>query len=175
MKIKIFILLLPFSTSPLFSQEIQTDIPKAVSDSTVIVSDSIAITPDSTAIVDESIKDEIIDGKWWISVGQMGLKPYMVGLFDGLSLGTSLVVQRFHPNDICYRVGANAADRYLARFDTLVIGHIGDALDEFYADTINLKVHFEHAFNYMVYKFSEHDPEKLEQMLEMYRREDGKR
>ena len=170
MKMNIFILLLLFSTSLLFAQEVQTDIQKTAPDSTAII-------PDSTAIVDGSveIEDEILDGEWWMAVGQMRLKPYMVGLFDGLSLGTELVLQRFNLNDFCYRVGANAADQYLARFDTLVIGHIGDALDEFYADTINLKVHFEHAFNYTVYKFSGYDPEKLEQMLEMYRREDGKR
>ena len=173
MKTKIFILLLLFSTSLLFAQDVQTDIQKTASDSITIVPDSTAIVDDS--IEDEDIEDEILDGEWWISVGQMGLKPYMIGLFDGLSLGTSLVLQRFNPNDFCYRVGTNAADQYLTRFDTLVIGHIGDALDEFYDDPINLKVHFEHAFNYTVYKFSKHDPEKLEQMLEMYRKEDGKR
>jgi hypothetical protein len=170
MKMKMFISLLLLSTSLLFSQEIQTNTEKIVSDSTIIVPDSTEISEDF-----EGIEDEILDGDWWIAVGQRKLKPYMVGLFDGLSLGTSLVLQRFNQNDICFKVGANAADQYLARFDTLLIGHIGDALDDFYADEINLKVRFENAFNYMVYKFSNYDPKKLEQMLEMYRREGEER
>lgn len=169
MKIKRFILLLLFSTPLLFSQEIRTDISKSSTDST-------AISPDLTATADssiklEDIKEELLDGLWWNDMGQMRLKPYMVGLFDGLSLGTSVVLQSFNPNDFCYKVGANATDRYLGRFDTLLIAHIGDALDDFYADPVNLKIRFEDAFNYMVYGFSGHPPEKLEQMMETYRKE----
>ena len=171
MKIKSFILLFLLSTFLLFSQEIKSDIQQTVLDSVAIVSDSTEIAED----VIEEIEEEILDGHWWIATGGWRLRPYMVGLFDGLSLGTSLVLQRFNPNDFCYRTGAVAADQYLARFDTLVIGHIGDALTDFYADTINLKIRFEDAFNYMVYQFSGHDPEKLEKMLEMYRKEDEER
>jgi len=165
MKMKLLVLLL-LSTSLLFSQEIK----ERVSESTTKV--------DSTVIdenEEEYLTDEILDGYWWIETGQWRLKPYMVGLFDGLSLGTSIVLQRFNRNDFCYSIGAKAADQYLKRFDTLQIHHFGDSLDEFYADTINIKIRFENAFNYMLYKVTGENPKKLNSMLEAYRKEGEER
>jgi len=161
MKMKLLVLLL-LSTSLLFSQEIK----EKVSESTTKV-DSTVIDEDE----EEYLTDEILDGYWWIETGQWRLKPYMVGLFDGLSLGTSIVLQRFNQNDFCYSIGTKAANQYLKRFDTLQIHHFGDSLDEFYADTINVKIRFENAFNYMLYKVTGENPKKLNSMLEAYRKE----
>lgn len=166
MKMKLLVLLL-MSTSLLFSQEIKEKVPESTTkvDSTVI----------DEEIEEEGLEDEILDGYWWIETGQWRLKPYMVGLFDGLSLGTSIVLQRFNHNDFCYNIGAKAANQYLKRFDTLQIHHFGDSLDDFYADPINVKIRFENAFNYILYKVTGENPKKLNSMLEAYRKEGDER
>jgi len=110
------------------------------------------------------------DGNWWLGVGALNQLPYLTGVFDGLSLGATIVTNSFNVDEICYQIGSSAADDFFNRMDTIKVGHMYEQLQELYSDSLNLCINFDDAFKYVVYKLSGYDNEKLKTLIEMYRK-----
>lgn len=110
------------------------------------------------------------DGKWWIELGAFDKLPFIAGVFDGLSLGATFVLNSYDQNEMCYKISSSCIDEFFSRLDTIRIGHIYEQLEEFYSDTLNLSIPFSDSFKYVVYKMSGYTPEQLEELLVLYRR-----
>ncbi len=127
------------------------------------------IKKDSVELKMDSFK---YNGYWWTKVGTMEQIPFLTGLYDGLSLGSSVALEGFNQQDICYQTGAAAAEDFFSKLDKIMVGHIYENLDTLYADTSNLKISFNNAFKYVVYQLSGYDNVRLKQLLEAYRKEE---
>ena len=140
----------------------------------VFFSFTIMFGQDSTKIVRDSTKHTPViirnDGSWWKKFGSMDKIPYLTGIFDGLSLGTSMAVK--DQNGICYQTGSSAENDFLNRLDTIKVGHMYEELERFYGDSLNTKVLFDDAFKYVVYRLSGYDSLNLNKLLEAYRKEE---
>jgi hypothetical protein len=136
----------------------------------IIISTTFLFSQDSTKYTQDSVK---YNGRWWKMVGSLDQIPYLTGLFDGLSLGATVILNEFRPNDICYQTGASAADDFFTKLDTIRVGNMYEELEKFYGDSANLNVKFDNAFRYIVYRLSGYEETKLRKMLELYRKDEN--
>ncbi len=130
------------------------------------------IESDSTNLKSDGF---VHDGNWWLGIGSLNQLPYLTGVFDGLSLGATIVTNSFNVDEICYQIGSSAADDFFNRMDTIKVGHMYEQMQELYSDSLNLCINFDDAFKYVVYKLSGYDGEKLKTLIEMYRRKTNKK
>lgn len=146
-----------------------------ISASFVLAQDSTKLIPDSTKHIQDttqlSVDTTKYNGNWWKSLGSFDQIPFLTGIFDGLSLGATVVIDGFHVNDICYQTGTAAADDLFRRLDTIRVGHMYEQLDSLYSEPANININFDHAFRYIVYKLSGYEKPKLQKLLELYRKD----
>jgi hypothetical protein len=131
---------------------------------------SFGIAQDSTAV---SVDSTRFDGHSWKKTNLTMMIPYLTGVFDGLSLGSTLVLSSFQAGSICAQTGAQNIDDFYQRLETLTVYDLYQSIKSFYDDTLNLNVMFDNAFIIGVYKASKADPKIIDKLTVIYRKEDN--
>jgi hypothetical protein len=128
-----------------------------------------------------SLSQEIpkIDGEWWKAASNSFVHTnqvsFLAGFIDGIGLGADISLMNFNPDSICFKVGWASYMNETSILDTIRIMDIQDLMTAFYReDSLSLCIACHHVFWLSALKLSNADPEKINNLIELYRKEDCK-
>jgi hypothetical protein len=143
----------------------------------ILAQNSAAVKPNSTTATKDSsvVKQDStrFDGHTWKKTNPVMLIPFLTGVFDGLSLGSDLVLSSFPQNNICAQTGTQNIEDFYKRIETLQVGDLYQSINSFYRDSLNINVIFDNAFIIGVYKASKADQKTIDKLTMIYRKEDN--
>ncbi len=114
------------------------------------------------------------DGNWWIHVSPHEKLTYVVGFFDGMELGNRFSYWKMidaNKSDPCAARAVEAYGENKAKFFSNVTNdQLADGLDSFYSDYKNRRISVDSAVWLVVNGIAGTPRDKLEKMIESWRK-----
>jgi hypothetical protein len=116
------------------------------------------------------------NGYFWIwthnSLLRTNQVSYLTGFLDGINSGEVISLLNFKTNSICRKTGIESFEQNSRVLDSISLMNIQDQMNIFYRDTNNLHITCPHAFWISVLKLSKADTKQIDDLIELYRKED---
>jgi|SRR6267142_3406165 len=121
-----------------------------------------------------NVQNDRRDGNWWISTDKTVRLGYVVGFLDGIHLGQKFSYWKLaddKESEPCLKkvllANVEYQDEYLSN---VKIGQLNDGLNDFFLDYKNRRIEVDDAIWLVLNGIAGTPKEKLEKMIESYRR-----
>ena len=111
------------------------------------------------------------DGNWWREQSYSGKAAYMIGFFDGMSLGNEFSYWKNVNDKVCFPKITESYDFYSEKYLKEVTNdQLADGLDEFYKDYRNRSIRISSATWLVLNSIAGTDKAELEKKIENFRK-----
>jgi hypothetical protein len=119
-------------------------------------------------------KDDRHDGNWWLSTDKTIRLGYVVGFLDGIHLGQNFSYWKFvddADSEPCLKKVLLSSGEYEQKYlSNVKIAQLNDGLNDFFADYKNRRIMVDEAIWLVLNGIAGTPKEKLDKMIESYRR-----